>query len=430
MFKIIKNLLVEKPANNDKDLYNNILLWSSRNGINDYPTALLKAIAESPTASACMSTKVDYTRGSGFNIPDLEKIKVNQDEKLNSLHNGLAETVTKLRGIAIHVKRDLGGQIVSLTKVPFEDIRLKLPNDDNIVNKVIYNPRWDQREFKKSESIEYDLYTSDLQVYQKRVLAAKEKGEKYKGEIYWNCIKKDGFPYYPYPFSEFDIKAFETDGAFTNYDFNNIKNNFFLGGIINLYGDPYEVISEPYMYHDKSGNLVHGERELGTREELFNIEMQKRFSGDENAGSFMINWMKNENEKLDVAAFPSNTNSDLFEKTQDRIWNKISHITKVPTILANIQTAGKLGNSQEILNAIELINNSVTIQQSLLEEAYKELLPKHINFKGVMGISDVSIKRLKPINYIPDVLWQSIPDRAKRKYIKDNYDIDIDEDEL
>lgn len=429
-FKIF-NLKVEKPSENDKDYSNKILLWGLSHNHNDYPIRLLKALTESPTAQAVMSKRISFIRGGGFNIPDIDNIKVNKDEKLNSFHNDNSQTVGKLKGVAIHVSRNLQGEITSLTKIPFEDCRLGIPNEDDEITKIVYNPRWEQREFKFNESKYYDIYTNDVAVFQERLIKWREskegsKGKKYPGEIYWDCQKKDGYPYYPYPFSDYDIKAFETDSQFTSFDFNNIFNNFFLGGIINMYGDPNEKIYEPYPV-TRNGITEFEDRFVGTRSEIVNKQFQDEFGGGDNAGKFMVNWIQNEGQKLDIAAFPSNTNSDLFQTTQARIWNKIALIIDVPNILANIETAGKLGANQEILNSIQLMNDSVTMQQSLLEDAYNTLLPKHVAFKGFLQGQTIAIKKKNPISFIPDKVWEVIPIDAKLKYVKENYDIDIEE---
>lgn len=435
MFKIIntlkKAMKVEKPSERDKDRSANILRWDSWNGINDYPIIVLKAIHQSPVAKACMRTKTRFIRGSGFNIPDIESIKVNKEHTLSALHNGLSETVNKLKGIAIHVQRNIEGDIVQLTKMPFEDFRLSLPDEDGNINSIRYNPRWAQTEYKTDETIVYDLYTDNPVTYQKRLNTFRENnaGKKYKGEIYWKYLSEDGFPYYPRPFSEYDLKAFNTDTAFTDFDYNNIFNNFFLGGIMNIYGDPNEIIKEKYYVSDGQGGHIEKERVLGTREELFNEEMQTNFGGGENTGKFMVHWKKVPDDNLEISAFPTNTNSDLFQQTQARVWNKGALITDVPNILANIETSGKLGNSQEILNAIELINDSVSIPQSLLEDAYNELLPKHILFKGKIT-ENIVIKKSNPITFIPDKVWDAIPDKDKKQYVRENYNIDIEELEV
>lgn len=434
LFKIynqIKALTVQKPSNIQEDRSNDIIVWDvGQIAYNAYPLRLLKSITESPTAHACLKTRQKYVMGSGFNIPTLHKIKVNKEDTFITFHRGLSETATKLHGIAIHVRRHPDGKIAEIRKMQFEDFRLKLPNEKNEVTKVIYNPRWEQTEFKRSESVEYDLYESDPLKWKEKYIAhiqdPKNKG-KYSGEIYWDCIKKDGYPFYPYAFSEYDIKAFETDSQFTNFDYNNIYNNFLLGSIINVYGDPNERITESYQTNNKDelGNYIWEERFLGTRGELFDREMQKNFGGAENGGKTMVNWVQNEEQNLNISPFPTNTNSDLFQQAQDRSDVKISRITGVPNVLAHIQQAGKLGDNQEVLNAIQLINDSVDLEQDLLETAYNELLPKSAFY---LGTEEVKIKKRNPISFIPDQVWTIIPDKSKLKYISNNYDIEIDEE--
>lgn len=426
----IFDLRVETPSSNDKNLAYDILNWGLKGGDNLYPVDALLAITNSPTASACMSTRTSYVRGGGFNISEIERIKVNNDEKFGDLHTGLSETVNKLKGVAIHVKRNIGGEIVALNKMPFEDFRLQVPNENNEVTHVHYNPRWGQGDFKTSETIIYPLYTTDPLDYIKRLAEFRDKypDKKYTGEVYWKFIKKDGFPYYPFPLSEIDLKVFQTDTSFAEFDFNNIENNFLLSFIMNVYGDPNDPIKE-YYNTIVDGQEVSNERIIGTRGELFNEEMQANFGGAKNTGKGMVNWMQTESQKMDVSAFPNNTNSDLFKDTQSRIWNKIALITQVPNILANIETAGKMGGSQEKLESIQLLNDSVTIQQNLLEQAYNELLPKHVLFKNIVLDNEIVIKKKNPITFLPDQVWSIIPDAAKLKYIAENYNIDIEIEE-
>ena len=73
------------------------------------------------------------------------------------------------------------------------------------------------------------------------------------------------------------------------------------------------------------------------------------------------------------------------------------------------------------------MNDSVTMQQSLLEDAYNTLLPKHIAFKDILQGQTIAIKKKNPISFIPDKVWEVIPTAAKIKYVKENYDIDIEE---
>lgn len=420
------NMKVEKPSEDDLDRSEGIINWGFVYGKNDYPNTLLRTIKQSPTANACMRTRRQYVQGSGVNIDDLINIPVNKEQRFKKLHNDLSETVSKMNGIAIHVKRKPNGEIAELKKIPFEDVRLGIPDDNQEVETIKYNPRWEQRDFKNYETKTYDLYTKDVAVFQKRLKEwnsnSNNKGEKYPGEIYWDCIKNDGFPYYPFPFSDIDFKVFETDSAFRNFDFNNIKNNFLLSAIMNVYGDPQEAIYNTYTNRDNEEVKEY----LGTKGELLNTEMQNSFGGDENPGTVLVSWYRNAEEKADIQAFPGNTNSDLFQETQDRLQNNISHICDVPNILANIETAGKLGGSQEKLEAIQLLNNSVNEQQELLEDAYNELIPK----MGFTFQEPIEITKLNPINFIPDKIWDAVPDKAKIKYIVKNFDIEIEEEDL
>jgi hypothetical protein len=88
-----------------------------------------------------------------------------------------------------------------------------------------------------------------------------------------------------------------------------------------------------------------------------------------------------------------------------------------------------MSGSQERLESIQLLNDDISIQHNLLEQAYNELLPKHILFKNIIADNEIVIKKKTPIAFLPDKVWDIIPDAAKLKYVAENYNIDIEIDE-
>jgi hypothetical protein len=138
----------------------------------------------------------------------------------------------------------------------------------------------------------------------------------------------------------------------------------------------------------------------------------------------MALWSKLKEQMPEIQAFPSSTNHELFIALQQLTIDNISITTKVPPILANIQVAGKLGNSQEIVNSVKLMYQRVNKKQRKLERAYKELLTGFLNAPIV---NELTIRNINPVDVIPPEVWASLTLSEQRKFIENNYDIELEE---
>jgi len=228
----------------------------------------------------------------------------------------------------------------------------------------------------------------------------------YCGQIFWVSIEKPLARIYPQPFYYSGINWFRIDAEIQKYHERNIKNNLIQSHILNVYGDPEEKLGSD----DDNGDARY------TRGELFDAMLDAKARGSENGGGQLINWFTSEEEKLVPEAFPTNANDQLFQTLQDLTTSQISIATNVPTILLNIQQEGKLGNSQEIINSVRLMQAKAKPKQKFIEK----------NLKTLFGV-DVKIKDTNLINVLPEWAFNddTLSRDEKRDYLDEKFDMSI-----
>lgn len=400
----IFNIFKQQPPSKMVDKNKGVLKWGDRD---DFPLVLINSVQESHTASACLDTFIDYLEGDGISDLSLAGVKVNKTETFDDFHSKVSKDEGYLETIAVNVKYNLQGDKVELHALPAESVRLGKPDDTGYISKILYNPHFGTREYKDSETKYFDVYNPDKEVVLKQI---NRYGEKYNGQVLYLSTERPLKRFYSDPFYSSAINWFNVDSKIAEFHGRNIDNNFLLSVLLKIVGDPDEAYKK-----DEEGNVV---KTVG---QAFDEEMNDRFSGSKNGGSVMVLWSKLKEQFPEIQAFPTNTNHDLFIALQQLTVDNISIATKVPPILANIQVSGKLGNSQELINSIRLMQQRVNKRQRKLERAYNELLSGFVGAPSVKAL----IKNLNPITEIPDVIFNSLSMEEKREYIKSNYDVQL-----
>lgn len=400
------NILKQIAPNILKDKTKDIVKWGSNN---DFPQRLIETIYESHTMRAMLDTYIDFLEGSGFSDEVLNSFKVNKEDTLLKLHEKICPDATYLGVIAIHVVYNASGQITSLRHIPAESTRLGIPDDMGWISKINYNPFYGiNSEYKDTQTISYDVFDPNPEIVKKQML--RDGFNKYKGQILWIGDESPMRRFYPEPFFSGGIKWAKVDNNIGTFHERNIDNNFLLSCMINMIGDPDQV-ADPDNDPDKK---------VG---ELFDEVMSEAFSGASNGGKAFVAWSKNKEESLDIKPFPTNTNHDLFLALQNLTTENLSIATKVIPVLAGIGQSGKLGSSQEILNAIKMMQHRVSSKQKQLEGIYEMLLSK----MQKPYTAKISIRNLSPINIIPSEYLQYLTTVEARKYMEENFSIELEE---
>lgn len=406
MFKVkVFNLFKQKAPESIKDNAKDLLIWGYKNA---FPQKLINEVYESPTASACMDTYIDFLEGDGISQKEISEFKINKTQTFDDLHAKISPDMGYLESFAVCVKYNALGEKLEFKYLPFESIRLGIPDAFGYVSKIHYNPGFGTSEYKEENTTIYDIYNPDPEVVQAQYAS---QGDKYNGQVFVYIAEKPLERFYAKPFYTGGRKWFVIDQKIGMFHERNIENNFLLSVLMKIVGDPDEAAET-----DKDGNVT---KTVG---QVFDEEMKSELSGAENGGKVMAMWAKAKDAFPELQAFPNSTNHDLFIALQQLTIDNISIATKVPPILANIQVAGKLGNSQEIINAIKLMYQRVNKKQRVLERSYKELLT---GFKDAPIVDDLTIRNINPVEVIPPEVWAVLSREEQRKFIENNFDVEL-----
>ena len=401
---MFKNLSKQQPTESKKDSYEDIIVWgvdrytnTSDNNFyrgvynnNDFPQQLIQDVYNSPIASTALEVWVEFIKGQGFNDEDLNNLTINsKGEKLEDLLYKISYDVAHLDGFSVHVSYNAKGEISEIHHQPFEQTRLGLIEQGE-VSCIKTNPYYGiPYEYNAKYSKTYYTYNPDREFVLKEMkehAAKKAQGSikyDYPGQIFWVSIEKPLARIYPQPSYYSAINYFRADNEIPKFYERNLKNNFFQSHILNVYGDPDELIAG----QDKDGNYTR------TREEVFNAQLDANARGSEFAGGQLINWYSTEEEKLVPEAFPTNANDNLFSNTLSDTQNTISIATKVPPILLGIQVGGKLGTTQEIINSIKKMQGTVKPKQTFITKNLDKILSPMLGIESKVTIKDTNLSK-------------------------------------
>lgn len=373
-----------------------------------FPNKLADLVQGSPTATACLSTYVDFVAGEGLNLgPDLEnKIINNQGLKFFRYHSIQADSLVHNWGVASLVKYNKIGDITEIYDIPFGYCRLGKPDDNGVISKIHYNPYFGTSLYRKDDTIVYDVYNPAAAALQ----IAKDK--KFKGQINWMGIKDKKHPFYPIPdyYSAKEWMNIEKNSGV--YFDENLENGFLIPTILKLLGDP----NDPSGQKDSNDNDI-------PKGVAFDKEMTKNFSGAKRVGQVMTFWANNKEEWPEAEAFPSNANADMHRVTDEHATRKITIATKVPAILANVNDANNFGGEQ-IRPAVKLMQQRAKRLQDLLIDYYSDMLKRFVT-PVTEPITIVPYNPFPEAETIDPQTWAEMTPEERRKWIKDHTEIEL-----
>lgn len=381
-----------------------------------FPNKLTKLVQGSPTATSCLSTWADFITGEGFNEgEDLENLKVNQAGlTFFQFHAVQSLSMAKSWGIATLVKYNPVGRITQFTDIPFGSCRLGKPDSNGLISDIIYNPYFGTNLYRSQDNVVYDTYNP------KAAAVQAASNPNWKGQIYWFGIRDDKDPFYPIPdyYSAQHWMNVEKNAAI--YFDDNLENGFLQDVIMKMIGNPNEGSGV------KKSDAIDAQEY--TKGELFDKEMTNNFAGAKNRHRILAMWGDNKDEHPSLEAFPTAGNPDLFRVQDEHAIKKITIATKVPGVLANIQDTNNFSGEQ-IRPAVKLMQQRAVRPQSLLIKIYQDLLSNMVN-----PITDpISIVDYNPYpeqNTVDPQTWAELTAEERRKWIRDNTEIDLAEENV
>jgi len=290
---------------------------------NGYPQRVINIIAASGTASACADLLKKHLMGRGFAEPSLDKIVVNKkDETLSKVRGLICGDSSKFPAFALHIGYNALFEVTSITHVPFEMVRVGIPDENGVVTQLAVHPDWTgQTKAKKVEILYYDAYTKDPE----KILAQVEKAggfNEWKGHILY--FSETGIMEYPPAVGDAVLEDMISDWGVKIYRNRGIATGF---------------SASHFFYH-------YGEFENDEARQDF-IENLNSMQGFESAFKVVVVELKEGEQKPEMDKLEPLSKDPQWDKAEETARENIIRRYQQPRTLHALQIPGSLGLSKE-----------------------------------------------------------------------------------
>jgi hypothetical protein len=415
MIKTFLNLFRQPAHQTQVDLTEGVLPYGKDN---NFPLRLATMVQSSPTGAAGVSIISEFIEGAGFSDQSLKDIVINgRGETFGILHSLTCESWALYRGFAWLIKYNAQAQITEIFNIPFENVRLCKPDSRGVISKVRVNPYFGTSEYRKSDSVEYDVFTPN----QKQTLAQIAKQtEKFKGQILYVGQTRPLSRFYPEPEYYSAQGWLKIDAGIQDYHSNNLEAGFFQTVLLKMIGNPDDPSTHPDdQSTDDQGNKI----SIRTRGERFNIAMQE-FTGADSKTKMLVLWEQLKDQMPELQAFPQITNENFFTNLQETCDRKILIAMKVPGILVNMGRENSLSDGAQMANATKVMQDRVKKPQNMLENYYMQVL-KMFATPYVGEVKIINGNTFQELETIDPSIWEVLTPEEKRQWIKENTEYPI-----
>lgn len=298
---VVMNIKMEKqlegmPVNRDSN--QGWIRWGLKN---DYPAKLSELYYNSVTHKSCIDFAVAAVLGEGIDYDKMEMKDVdltpNYEDTWEDIIQWLAMDYAMYGAFALQIIKNNDGQTYSFFHQPFSQVRSGKRNEDGVIENYYICSDWTQTGLYVPVELESFSFTDEEDI---------KSGRAY---LYVYQTYSPMIDYYPVPHYISALKSIQSEVELQRYDLRSITNNFSASGILTL----GRVDDE-----DEKAMIIEG--------------ITAMYSGSDNANSLIVNFRNNDEEK--PAEFvkidkDSNGTVDLFEKTNDRLIQKICAAHKI-----------------------------------------------------------------------------------------------------
>lgn len=317
---------------------------------NCYPQRIRLLASASGITSQLVDIYSKYIRGEGFEEQGFYSAIINSKRwTWDKLLKALSKDFALHNGFAIHFNYNALLEISEINFVPFENVRLAIPDDTGYYAKVKIHPDWGRRSKIKRATFDedtvktIDVFNPDKEVVLKQILNAGGI-EKYKGQVYYYNSESEN-----YPLSIIDpiIPEVETDAEIPHYKNRQVTNSFLV----------------QYIWLNKFRFEKQNEKD----EYVNNI---KKFQGSRQSGKILMLDLENEDQKPELMKVESNVNDKLFAYTEDSTTMRIIRRFGVPPIMVGVSPAGALGDKNDREGAKIIYSEQTKDERVLMESVF------------------------------------------------------------
>jgi len=324
--------------------------WVQWGSDNLYGKYLINLMNTSSKHNSLIVKKVSMTAGSGLEETVENASFLENEHGVDNLHDIAYKNAYDLNVYggfcyAITWSNDKKS-IARMTYMDFSKIRVAKHLDDG-----------SEMAQRQEEGLDYYYYSADWSATRK----AKNKpeliqgfSEKYKKEatqLVWKMEYRPGSDYYTHPSYISSIDWIELDKEIANFHLSSVHNGFTPSMIISFKGG------------------VPSQEEMKT----FKRQLNNEYSGTDNASRVFVTFSENGDDAPDFIPVNLNASDERFLQLEEQIQQNIIVAHGASPIVAGVAVGGKLGSSDEVLEA-EMIfqKNVIDAKQSILLKCYNK----------------------------------------------------------
>jgi hypothetical protein len=327
---------------------------------NDYPSILKDMMNQSSLHSAILKKKADMTAGKGFDTVDMMQkmfvANINGSDTLDEIAYKNSYDLSLYGGFCYLATWSKDKKTIArIQYMDWSRVRkMKELDDDSEISK------------RQEAGVDFFLISADW---------TQERKEKYKPEIvqgfstdyndettqlvYVPVYRPGSEDTYPLP----DYQACSTyialDTEIASWHLNSVKNGFTPSMMINMIGVP----SDEEM-------------------KQFQRKLEEQYAGSANSSKVILTLSEDETQVPIVTPLTLNDSDQRYKDLAEQVKEQIVIGHRASNAAVGVATAGKLGASNEIIEAEAMFQHNVIDQyQFLLEKSYNRIM----NFNGIEG---------------------------------------------
>lgn len=311
---------------------------------NLYPQEHEQIRLASPLIKSASEILEDFINGSGWEN-DNEKVMNEDGETARDLLNLVAMDYSRYNGFAIHVEHNALGGITAMAHIPFEYVRLGLPDEKGKVRTVVVSNNWEKDPSKLPQR--GVVLTTKYPIYNPLTAGSDLFFGDGRGQVlYFSGLEKNKYPLCTY---DSITMTGESDEAIQNYERNNIKRGFH-GATIFKYPGKFES-DEEKLEIKKLVEAWNGEDSPGVTV----AQVDEDFSG----------------ELLETIT--SNSDDTLFQTTLTSITDRVLQTFKIPPALLGISPQGGVFTQLAYQESFTVYNVITRNRRNSVERVFEKL---------------------------------------------------------
>lgn len=303
--------------------------WLEFGNNDDYSLMLSELAEKSSTLQSCIETKARFIAGDG--VEAVNNQLANARETYQDVINQIAYSLATFNAFCIYITAEYD-----------ESLSLKL------VYQVYPIEFFRFKDYTQKEAVLLELDEKNNLVVRKvcKIVASKKDFERELQEsneniknfacVYVDMIKTTHAYQYPRASYHSVIKDVLSEIEIKQSKFRDVASGFSARIIATIYQNsdplPEEIAQDTADFEN--------------------------FLGSEGA-TFMLRYAKNKESKIDVESISLQDLSKIYEYCEKSVSENIMKVFRIPQVLFGIPTAGKLGTSQEIIDAIKYVQKLV-----------------------------------------------------------------------